>query len=101
MDTTIILNDGTVVEVDIGENQAYEIAHNKQVDTSIDKIQALLKSVTSPISNTFKEMNKDLQIDSATVTIGVKIDIEGNFLLAKSTTGANIQVEMSMKPSYE
>lgn len=101
MATVIKLNDGLEVEVDVDvdEAQAREISYKQTVDSSIDKIETLLTKVMQPISNTYKELGKDMSIDSATVTIGVKIGVEGNFILAKSTAGANIQVEMTLRPT--
>lgn len=99
---TLKLNDGVEVEVEINEDQAQEISSNTlSVDTSLDQLQTLLTKVVEPISNTYKELNKDMSIESAKISIGVKIGIEGNFILAKSTAGANIQVELTMKAINE
>ena len=94
----IKLSDGLEVEVEISDQQAHEISDKGSVDSSIDSIQDMLTKVMTPISNTYKELNKDVQIDSAKVVIGVKIGVEGNFILAKSSAGANIQVEMIFRP---
>lgn len=95
----IKLNDGIEVEVDVQENQAREISDENVVDSSIDRIQSLLKKVLQPISETFNELDKDVCVDTVKVNIGVKIGVEGNFILAKSTAGANIQVEMTLRPT--
>lgn len=58
-----------------------------------------MTKIIKPISNTYKELNKDMSIYSAKVTVGVKISVEGNFILAKSSASANIQVEMTLKPT--
>lgn len=93
----IKLNDGLEIEVEVDEHQALQISDNGIVESSIDKIQTLLTKVMQPISNTYKELDKDINMESAKVTIGVKIGIEGNFILAKSAAGANIQVEMTLR----
>lgn len=95
----IKLNDDIEVEVEVNDDQAHEISDDGVVDASIDKIQSLLTKVMRPVSNTYKELDKDVCMDSVKVSIGVKIGIEGNFFLAKSTAGANIQVEMTMRPT--
>ncbi len=94
----IKLSDGLEVEVETSNNQAHEISDKDLVDASIDNIQEMLIKVMTPVSNTYKELSKDMQIDSAKVVIGVKIGVEGNFILAKSSAGANIQVEMTFRP---
>lgn len=96
---TIILNDGLKVEVEVSENEAHEISDGLVVDSSIDNLKNLLSKVMHPVSNVSKELNKDMKIDSTKISVGVKIDIEGNFILAKSNVGANIQVEMVVRPT--
>lgn len=95
----IRLNDGVEVEVEVDENEAQEISADGSVDSSIDKIHSLLAKVMQPISNTYKELSRDVNIESTKVTVGVKIGVEGNFILAKSSAGANIQVEMTLRPT--
>lgn len=97
MTRIIKLNNDLEVEVEVDEFQAEEISDGQVVDSSIDKIQTLLAKVMQPISNTYKELDKDMSMESAKVTLGVKIGLEGNFMLAKSSTEANIQVEMTLK----
>jgi len=92
---TIRLNDGIEIEVEVDDHRAREISNNENIDSSIDRVQTLLKKVMQPISNTYKELNKDLNIESTKVTVGVNVSVEGNFVLAKSSAGANIQVEMT------
>ena len=102
MTEIITLNDGLEIEVEVSEDEVREISDDDGVvDSSIEKIQALLTQVMQPISNTFKELNKDVAIESTKVTIGVKVGVTGNFILAKSSIGANIQVEMTLKPTSE
>lgn len=101
MTKIIRLNDNIDVEVEIDDKQAYEISDNAHFNTSIDQIQVLLKKVMQPFSNTYKELSKDMNIDSTKISIGVKIGMEGNFILAKSSAEANIQVEMTLRPNNE
>lgn len=99
MTKIIKLNDNIDVEIEVNDRQAQEISNYNEVDASISKIDSLLTKIIQPISNTYKELNKDMSIDSAKVTVGVKIGVEGNFILAKSSASANIQVEMTLKPT--
>lgn len=97
MTRIIKLDNDLEVEVEIDEYQAQEISDGKIVDSSIDKIQMLLSKIMQPISKTYRELDKEMSMESAKVTLGVKIGLEGNFMLAKSSTEANIQVEMTLK----
>jgi hypothetical protein len=96
MNTVITLNDGIEVEVEIDEQHAIEISDSAIVDSSVDKIQSLITKVCGPISNTFRDLEQQINVESTKVTIGVKIGVEGNFILAKSTGEAHIQVEMTL-----
>jgi len=95
----IKLDNNVEVEVDIDETQAREISSDSRVKASIDQMQGLLMKVVKPLSNTYIELNKDMAIQEAKVTLGVKIGVEGNFILAKSSVGAHIQVELTLRGS--
>jgi len=84
MQKMIELKDGVKVDVNISDRDAIEISGNKVVESSLSNIQGLLKKVVQPVCNTYQELSKDMNIDSAKVTIGIKIDVEGNFILASS-----------------
>ena len=101
MKKIVKLNDGLEVEVELDDTQARQISLDKKIDTSIDDISGFLSKVIKPISNTYRELNKEINIAETKVTIGVKIGIEGGFILAKSTAEAHIQVEMVMRKSSE
>ncbi|MBW0278875.1 hypothetical protein OCF84_02950 [Shewanella xiamenensis] len=91
------LNDGLEVEIEINEKQAREISSTKIVDSSIQEIQEILSRVIKPISNTYKELNKEVNISETKVTLGVKLGIEGNFFIAKSSTEAHLQIEITLR----
>ena len=99
MNKVVKLNDGLEVEIEIDESQARHISFDKKIDTSIEDISDFLSKIIKPISNTYKELNKTVIISETKVTLGVKISIEGGFILAKSTAEAHIQVEMVMRGS--
>lgn len=95
MNRTIILKDGIEVEVELSGPE--EISYQDHVNSSISELGELLKKTISPVSNTLKELNKEVAISETKVTLGVKIGAEGNFFIAKSSLNANIQVEMLLK----
>ncbi|MBV1952308.1 MAG: hypothetical protein KUG64_08965, partial [Cycloclasticus sp.] len=73
MQTVIRLKDGIEVEVEVSENQAREISGGSVVNSSIDEIQGLLTKLMSPIANTYRELDKSMSIESAKVSVGVKV----------------------------
>jgi len=99
MNRIITLKDGVDVEIEVDDQQAYEISDGSLVDSSIDKMQNLIAKVCTPISNTFNDLERHINVESTKVTIGVKVGIEGNFILAKSTGEAHIQVEITLGKS--
>lgn len=101
MTKIIKLKDDLEVEVEMDEKAAYEISDDHIIESSIEQIQTFLTKIMQPISNTYKELDKDMSIESAKVSIGVKIGVEGNFILAKSSASANIQVELTLKATDE
>jgi len=96
----IKLNDGVEVEVEVQDNQGFEISNSNSIDSSIDRVQELLKKIIRPISETYEELNQDVTLESAKVAVGIKIGIEGNFILAKSNAEAHILVEMTLRPKH-
>jgi hypothetical protein len=96
LNTIIVLEDGIEVEVELDENQVLEISSNQSVASSISKIEEILKKIIRPFSNTYKELNKDVALNSAKITIGIKLSVEGNFILAKSAASAHLQVEINL-----
>ena len=97
MNKIIKLKDGLEIEVQLDETQARQISLDKKIDASIEDISGFLSKVIRPISNTYRELNKEVKISETKVTIGVKIWVEWGFILAKSTAEAHIQVEMIMR----
>jgi hypothetical protein len=98
MNSTIILKDGIEVEVEIDNNHTSEISSGSLVDSSLENIEPLLRSVITPINNIYNNINDAVSIESAKVSVGIKINVEGGFILAKSSAEAHITVEMNIRP---
>ena len=100
MSKSIINEDGIWFEVDIDNNQEYimEISSSQNTIKSINQISDILLRLTTPIKNTYNELNKDMYVESAKLTVGIKVGVEGNFIVAKGNSEANIVIEMSMRP---
>ncbi|MGE6318481.1 CU044_2847 family protein [Shewanella baltica] len=95
---TIKLLDGIDVEVEVEASAAHEISRKTDlVNSSISQLQDFLSKVVKPISETYLDLSDKIDVSEVKVTLGVKFGLEGNFILAKSSTEANIQVEMVMR----
>lgn len=104
MDSKLIeLHDGTLVEVEVPVGQAQKISGGfaEKVNATFDKIQPLLIRICQPIVNTWKEINKDMNIEQAEVEIGLSFEGEGNLYITKSKAGANLTIKLLLKPNEE
>ncbi|OEU83371.1 MAG: hypothetical protein BA873_15980 [Desulfobulbaceae bacterium C00003063] len=96
----IKLNDGTLIEAEVNNGEAKEIASGlaDKVNSSFEKIRPILTSVCKPITETWKELSKEMTIDQAEIQLGLNFEGEGNLFITKSKAGANITVKLVLKP---
>ncbi len=95
----IQLEDGTLVEVEVPQEQAQQIAGGfaDKVDATFEKIKPVLIKVCQPIADVWKEINKDMVVEQAEVQIGFSFEGEGNIYITKSKAGANLTVKLVLK----
>lgn len=101
MNKIIKMSDGLEVEVEINEDEVYEISSNSTIDSSITKVSELLTKVISPVSDAYRALQEKNTIESTKVTVGVKFGASGNVFVAKSSAEANITVEMIIRPTND
>ena len=101
MNKVIELSGGLEVEVEISEDEVFEISNNSAVDSSINKMSELLTKAISPVSDAYKALQDNNTIESTKVTVGVKFGASGNVFVAKSSAEANITVEMVIRPKND
>lgn len=96
----IQLEDETLVEVEVQSDQAQPISGGfaDQVDTTFDKIRPVLLRVCRPIVDVWQEINQDMNIEQAEVTLGFAFEGEGNLYIVKSKASANLTVKLVLKP---
>lgn len=99
----IKLEDGTLIEVEVSENKAKQIAGGDadKVNATFDKIKPILVKVCRPIAETWKELNQEMQIDQAEVEIGFSFEGEGNIYVVKSKASSTVKVKLTLKPTRE
>ena len=101
MGTRLIeLEDGILVEAEVPEEEAEPISTNviKEVKSSFDKVKPILVSISRPIADAWREINKDMEIKQAEVEINFSFEGEGNLYVTKAKTGANLSVKLVLKP---
>ena len=101
MPTKLIeLDDGILIEIDAPEDDVQQISGGfvERVNTNIDKIESILTKVTKPISNAWQKIDEEVDIEKATVELGLSFEGEGNLFVTKSTAGANLTVTLELKP---
>ncbi len=92
-------DDGTLVEVEVGEDEARPISGGmaEHVETSFSKIAPVIKNVCHPIAEAWKDLPGDLHVDSAEVQLGLSFEGSGNIFVTKAKAGANLTVKLVIK----
>ncbi len=97
----IELGDGTLVEIEVPDNKAKPIsggAAERIKDATVDKIKPIILKACKPISEVWKELDKDLDIEQAEVELGLGFEAEGNLYITKAKGNANLTVRFTLKP---
>jgi hypothetical protein len=96
----IQLDDGTLVEVEVPEDQARQISGGfaDKVSSSFDKIKPLLVRVCRPVVEAWGEINQDMDIDQAEIQLGLSFEGEGNLYVTKTKANANLIIKLTLKP---
>ncbi len=102
MSTKLIrLDDGTLVEVEVPEEQAQQISGGfaDKVDATFDRIKPILIRTCKPIAAAWSEINQEMNIEQAEVQIGLSFEGEGNLYITKSKASANLTIKLVLKPN--
>lgn len=101
----IKLDDGTLVEVEVSEDQAkgkqVSSRFADQVNSTFDKIKPILIKTCQPVAAAWQELNQEMQIEQAEIEIGFSFEAEGNIYVTKAKTGSNLKVKLVLKPNVE
>ncbi len=96
------LEDGILMEVDVQADQVMPIAGGglqiSQVSNSISSIEAILLKACKPVTNVFKELNKDMFVNEVEVGIELGLEAEGNFFIAKGKSNASLSITLKLTP---
>ena len=93
----IELEDGTLVEAEVPDNQAQQISGGMadRVATTFEKVKPLLIKTCKPIAEAWTELSQDMEIEQAEVELGLSFEGEGNIYITKSKAGANLTVKLT------
>ncbi|MFZ2727345.1 MAG: CU044_2847 family protein [Methylococcaceae bacterium] len=98
----IKLADGTKVEIEIPDNQVKAISNRggvaRNVNTAIDAIKPLILKACKPISEIYKELDKEMTIDQVELELGLGFEAEGDLFITKAKGNANLVVKVTIKP---
>ena len=99
----IELEDGILIEIENPDNQIEQISGGmaNRVESNMDIIAPILKRALEPIRNTFNELNKDMNIEKAEVTLGLAFEASGNMFIVKGKTKANLSIKLILTPKSE
>jgi hypothetical protein len=100
MATRIIeLNDQTLVEIEVPDAQARQIASGvvEKVDSALEKIKPILLRICRPIAEAWKDLNNDFEVNEAEIELGLSFEGEGNVYITKAKAGANVTIRLKMK----
>lgn len=97
----IKLEDGTLVEVEVNEDEVQEISDRTadRVNATFDKIKPVLIKACRPIADVWQELNKDMCITTAEVEIGFGFEGEGNVYITKARASSNLKVKLILQPN--
>ena len=94
----IYLKDNIAVDVELHDGEHTNISFGKKLDSSISEIEGILKRIASPVAAAHKQLQSQNKIDSTKIKVGLRITAEGDFVVAKASTQAHLEIEMSFKP---
>jgi hypothetical protein len=103
----IELEDGTLVEVDVPEDEAKQIGFrfadkvDAKVSSTFDRIKPILKQVCRPISEVCQELNQEVHVDQAEVQVSFSFEGEGNIYVTKAKAGSSLTVKLVLKPKRD
>jgi len=95
--TKLINVGGFLAEVEPTDTGAKYIAGDLSEKIGISQLQPVLKAVSAPLLDAWKELSAQVHIAEAEVEIGFSFEAEGNIYVTKAKAGANLTVKMKFQ----
>jgi hypothetical protein len=95
------LDNGLLVEVEAEEGAPHRIAASgaKKFSVALDQAEDLLRKAVAPLTAVWGELNRDMSIERAEISLALGFEAEGNLFLAKGTGSANITFKLTVRPT--
>lgn len=101
MSTTeiIALPDGVQVEVSVVDGRRAVSTVGDLASKGWDQVESVLRHITGPFVNVYKDLAKDASISEIGVEIGLAFEASGSIFVVKSGASANLKVSIKLKPT--
>lgn len=95
----IQLDDGTLVQVEVMENEVQRMGGGgpTKVKATLAKVQPVLLMVCHPIVEAVESLRENVDLEHVEVEVALSFNAEGNIFVAKTSFGTNILVRMILK----
>lgn len=95
----ITLQDG--IEVEATERERELIADagvDERVENAIDSVRPVLLKACKPVIEVWKELNQEMTLGEAKVTLGLGFSANGNVFIASGSASANLTLSLTLEP---
>lgn len=95
----IKLDDGTLVEVEVPEDEVQQIAGSlaDTVGATFNKVKPIILETCQSFAAVLKEVRDQVDLEKAEIELGLSFEAEGNIYITKAKSGANVVVRMTLK----
>lgn len=101
MSTRLIeLDEGVLVEIAAAPGEAQQISSRAadRVNESLSSVEPLLIRVCRPVIAAWRELSREMQIESAEIELGLSFEGEGNLYITRAKANANFTMKLSLRP---
>lgn len=95
----ITLPDGPQVEVDIADGRRAVSTVGELATKGWNQIESVVRQVTGPFVNIYKDLSKEASISEISVDIGLAFEAGGSIFVVKTSGTANLRVSIKLKPN--
>ena len=93
----ITLQDNIRVEAEVTDVRVS--LKDGRVEATLDAIKPVLVKAVQPIVSAWKELNREMTVESAEIELGFGFEASGNLFLASTKGNVNVKVTLKLKPA--
>ena len=100
MSSKLIEMDGIVFEAEVTEEEAVPLSGNaiEKVTSKMESLKPILVQLCKPFSGIWEELNTDIDVSQAEISLGIGFLGEGNIFISKAQASTNLNVKIVFKP---